>query len=84
MLEDANVKKDTDRGEPQKQSSFIFLGWACAIISILFYPVFVAALGVIFGYLAKKMHGFEIHGTIIIIASIACGITGMLLGAALA
>ena len=84
MLEDAKVKEEIPETDKQSKGfNFIFLGWLFSLLSLLFFPVIVAAMGVICGYLAKKLAGQEIHGTVIMIASVACGLTGMLLGASL-
>lgn len=84
MLEDAKVKEEApDTNRQSKGFSFIFLGWLFALLSTLFFPILAAAMGVICGYLAKKVAGREVHGTVIIIASIACGLFGILLGASL-
>jgi len=63
-------------------SVFAILGWIFTAISTLFVPILFAAGGVIFGYLHRKVN--QTHGTIIMIAAIACGLFGMILGAATA
>lgn len=59
---------------------FAILGWVFNAISILFVPILFAAGGVIFGYLHRRVN--QTHGTIIMIAGVACGLFGVLLGIA--
>src|SRR5690625_4235606 len=73
---------DGEAANTQGGSVFAILGWVFSGISILFFPILFAGGGVIFGYLHRKVN--ETHGTIIIIGAIACGLFGMVLGAALA
>lgn len=70
--------KANEKGNP---TAFIVGGWICCVVSLLFIPVLFGAAGVILGYLLTTK-GEKTHGTIMVIASIACGIFGMLLGAA--
>ena len=61
---------------------FINLGWICTALSLLFIPILFGAGGVIFGYLVRN-NGETQHGTIMMIAAAACGIFGVILGAAI-
>lgn len=61
---------------------FAVLGWVFNAISILLIPILFAAGGVIFGYLHRKIN--KTHGTIIMIAGVACGLFGTILGMAVA
>ncbi|ASF40698.1 hypothetical protein CEH05_16675 [Halobacillus halophilus] len=65
-----------------KESSnlYLILGWVFSVISLLFIPILFAAGGVIFGYLHRKND--QTHGTIIMIAAVACGIFGTIFGMA--
>lgn len=62
---------------------FIVLGWIFCGISLLFIPILFAAGGVVFGYLLRTKNK-RTHGTIMMIASVACGLLGALLGMAAA
>jgi len=53
---------------------FIILGW-------VFIPILFGAGGVIFGYLLRNKGQVQ-HGTIMMIAAIACAILGFVLGMA--
>ncbi|WP_313342330.1 zinc-ribbon domain-containing protein [Sedimentibacter sp.] len=59
---------------------FAILGWIFNAISLLFVPILFAAGGFIFGYLHRKVN--HTHGTIIMIAAVACGLFGVVLGMA--
>ncbi|AGN37437.1 hypothetical protein OIO07_08195 [Bacillus paralicheniformis] len=61
--------------------TFIILGWICTGISLLLFPILFGAGGVIFGYLVRS-NGKVQHGTIMMIAAIACGLFGVVLGMA--
>ncbi|MDU0070108.1 MULTISPECIES: hypothetical protein [Bacillus] len=63
--------------------TFIILGWICTGISLLLIPILFGAGGVIFGYLVRS-NGKVQHGTIMMIAAIACGLFGVVLGMATA
>lgn len=58
---------------------FIILGWICTGISLIFIPILFGAGGVIFGYLLRSKGKVQ-HGTIMMIAGVACAILGVLLG----
>lgn len=58
---------------------FIILGWISTAVSLLFVPILFGAGGVIFGYLLRSKGQVQ-HGTIMMIAAIACGIFGVVLG----
>jgi len=60
---------------------FIILGWISTALSVLFIPILFGAGGVIFGYLLRTKGQVQ-HGTIMIIAAVACAILGFLLGMA--
>lgn len=60
---------------------FIILGWICTAMSLLFIPILFGAGGVIFGYLLRNKGQVQ-HGTIMMIAAIACAILGFVLGMA--
>jgi len=65
----------------QNNHVYAVLGWVFCGIAILFIPIIFGAGAVVFGYLYRKID--ETHGTIIMIAGVACAIIGMLLGMAL-
>ncbi|KRN85912.1 hypothetical protein IV75_GL001626 [Carnobacterium maltaromaticum] len=69
----ANFSKNNKNGR-----IYELTGWASVVISLFLVPIFFGAIGVIMGYLYR--YDNEKHGTIIIIASIAGSIFGMLLG----
>lgn len=58
------------------------LGWICAVLALVFFPIILGPAGVILGYLARS-RGDKEQGTIIMIVSISTTIIGMLLGAIL-
>ncbi|MEB6838028.1 hypothetical protein [Staphylococcus simulans] len=60
---------------------FIILGWICTALSLIFIPILFGAGGVIFGYLLRSKNQVQ-HGTIMMIAAIACAILGFVLGMA--
>ncbi|WP_436956168.1 hypothetical protein [Staphylococcus sp. AS1337] len=60
---------------------FIILGWVCTAMSLLFIPILFGAGGVIFSYLLRNKGQVQ-HGTIMMIAAIACAILGFVLGMA--
>lgn len=69
----ANFSKNNKNGR-----IYELTGWVSVVISLFLVPIFFGAIGVIMGYLYR--YDNEKHGTIIIIASIAGSIFGMLLG----
>ncbi|WP_425431748.1 zinc-ribbon domain-containing protein [Halobacillus alkaliphilus] len=73
---------DISSNNVSKESSnlYLILGWVFSVISLLFIPILFAAGGVIFGYLHRKND--QTHGTIIMIAAVACGIFGTIFGMA--
>ena len=71
------VKDQINKGK-ESGNLYKIVGWISVAISLLFIPVFFGAFGVIMGYLYRDHD--EKHGTILIIASVASGILGMLLG----
>lgn len=71
-----------ERNDHQNNTQlYVILGWVFTVISLLFVPILFAAGGVIFGYLARSKGNVQ-HGTIIMIAAIACGLFGVVLGMA--
>ncbi|HJG40238.1 hypothetical protein [Staphylococcus sp. GDB20D115P1] len=60
---------------------FIILGWVCTAISLIFVPILFGAGGVIFGYLLRSKGQVQ-HGTIMMIAAVACALLGFILGMA--
>ncbi|WP_434954019.1 hypothetical protein [Paenibacillus polymyxa] len=76
------VKNDapTKREEQRKGSALAFLGWAFAVLSLLWFPVVTSPIAVILGFLTKKVEGRDIQGPVIMIAGIACGVLGFLGG----
>src|SRR5699024_909047 len=78
--EEVNEKNiwNNESSKGSESNIFAILGWVFAGISTLFIPIIFAAGGVIFGYLHRQID--QTHGTIIIIASVALGIFGTLLG----
>lgn len=62
---------------------FTILGWISTVISLLFVPILFGAGGVIFGYLLRSKGQVQ-HGTIMMIAAIACGLFGTVFGMAVA
>lgn len=60
---------------------FIILGWVCTAISLIFIPILFGAGGVIFGYLLRSKGQVQ-HGTIMMIAAVACALLGFILGMA--
>ena len=71
----------TNENVTNNGSVYAILGWVFTGIAILFIPILFGGGGVIFGYLHSKVD--KTHGTIIIIAAIACGLFGAVLGAGL-
>lgn len=62
---------------------YLTFGWICAVISLFLFPIIFGAGGVVFGVLLTKNEQSRNKGTILIVMSVAIGITGFLLGAAL-
>ncbi|WP_421000498.1 zinc-ribbon domain-containing protein [Carnobacterium maltaromaticum] len=71
------VKDQINKGK-ESGNLYKIVGWISVVISLFFIPVLFGAFGVITGYLYR--YHDEKHGTILIIASVAGGILGMLLG----
>lgn len=62
---------------------YIVLGWLSTALSTLFIPIIFGAGGVIFGYLIRNYsEEHKQHGTIMMIAAVAAGIFGTILGMA--
>ncbi|WP_073991989.1 zinc ribbon domain-containing protein [Salimicrobium jeotgali] len=70
----------TNNVSNESSNLYLILGWVFSVISLLFIPILFAAGGVIFGYLHRKND--QTHGTIIMIAAVACGIFGTIFGMA--
>lgn len=49
--------KFEERFEQKKTQPNVYpvLGWLCAVVSLIFFPLLVGAAGVVFGYLAKSL-----------------------------
>lgn len=70
------------QNSPNTYMIYMILGWICVVVSLFFVPIVFAAGGVIFGYLLRSYsEKYKQHGTIMMIAAVAAGILGMLLGA---
>ena len=68
-------------GHIKNFNGLIIAGWLCTAISLLFVPILFAAGGVICGYLLSQQR--KEHGVIMMIAAIACGILGVIIGYAI-
>ncbi|MXS27909.1 zinc-ribbon domain-containing protein [Enterococcus faecalis] len=73
----SEVKTQITKGK-QSGNLYKIAGWVSVAISLLFIPVLFGAIGVIMGYLSREHD--EKHGTILMIAGVAGGILGTLLG----
>lgn len=73
----SEVKIQISKGK-QSGNLYKIAGWISVAISLLFIPVLFGAIGVIMGYLYREHD--EKHGTILMIAGVAGGILGTLLG----
>ncbi|WP_264453551.1 hypothetical protein [Paenibacillus polymyxa] len=73
--------KFEERFEQKKTQPNVYpvLGWLCAVVSLIFFPLLVGAAGVVFGYLAKKS-GKDVQGVAIMALSVACGFLGIMIG----
>lgn len=76
-VEDAKNLSDQKN---QTNQVYLVVGWVCMVVSLLFIPVLFGAIAVIMGYLYRDQD--EKMGTILIIAGVAGGILGVLIGAA--
>jgi len=63
----------------EKSDSLIFVGYLCAITSLLILPPALALTGVICGCI-NLSRGRVGHGAMQIILSMTCGLFGMMLG----
>jgi uncharacterized membrane protein YvbJ len=71
----------TSGGELIKQGAgqlYLIVGWVSMVVSLLFIPVLFGAIAVIMGYLYRDKD--EKMGTILMIAGVAGGILGVLIG----
>ncbi|WDI03975.1 hypothetical protein PUW25_08505 [Paenibacillus urinalis] len=80
VKKDVSVTKNKVESEPTNKrkgyaGGFIFalIGWVCALISFLPFTAFIAALGIVFGFLSYKLEKREIQGIVIMIISAAGG-----------
>lgn len=73
----------TSAGNDRNTNLYLTFGWICAVISLFLFPIIFGAGGVVFGVLLTKNEQSRNKGTILIVMSVAIGITGFLLGAAL-
>ena len=63
---------------PQEQTGLIVASYICAFVSLLFCPLVMGIIGMVFGFYAKS-EGDE-RGTLAGIVSLICMIIGMFLG----
>lgn len=77
-----NKPTATSNIKDQNETLYTVLGWVCAGISLLFFPILFGAGGVVFGYLLARNESSKTKGVILIIFSIALAILGTLFGAA--
>lgn len=72
-----DVKNQIDQ-KKQTGQLYLIVGWVSMVVSLLFIPVLFGAIAVIMGYLYRDKD--EKMGTILMIAGIAGGILGVLIG----
>ncbi|MYV05406.1 MULTISPECIES: zinc ribbon domain-containing protein [Furfurilactobacillus] len=70
---------DTARQTNNNSRLFLILGWLSAAVSLFFIPIIFGGIGVALGFASRKHN--ETQGLILIVASIICGILGVVLGA---
>ncbi|KRL56565.1 zinc ribbon domain-containing protein [Furfurilactobacillus rossiae] len=77
----AQVQNFNDAANQTNNNSrlFLILGWMSAAVSLFFIPIIFGGIGVALGFAARKKN--ETQGLILIVASIICGILGVVLGA---
>lgn len=82
MIKGGILKEDTvEEVDAQKKGfALAFLGWLFTFLSLMSLPIVFSPLGVIFGFMSKKVEGRDIQGPVIMIAAVACGVIGMYLG----
>ncbi|MFD2702764.1 hypothetical protein ACFSVM_20195 [Paenibacillus shunpengii] len=68
------------KNAPSGVSPYIVFGWLATLLSLLFVPILFGAIGVVLGYVVKKKEQKDVHGFIIMVASIGCTILGMIIG----
>ncbi|WP_321387338.1 zinc ribbon domain-containing protein [uncultured Enterococcus sp.] len=73
----SELKTRVDNGK-QSGKLYLILGWLSMVVSLLFIPVLFGAVAVIMGYLYR--YEDEKMGTILMIAGVAGGILGVLIG----
>lgn len=78
-----NKPTSTTNIKDKNETLYTVLGWVCAGISVVFFPILFGAGGVVFGYLLTRNEISKTKGVILIIFSIALAILGMLFGAAI-
>lgn len=72
-----DVKSQIDQ-KKQTGQLYLIVGWVSMVVSLLFIPVLFGAIAVIMGYLYRDKD--EKMGTILMIAGVAGGILGVLIG----
>lgn len=72
-----DVRNQIDQ-KKQNGQLYLIVGWVSMVVSLLFIPVLFGAIAVIMGYLYRDKD--EKMGTILMIASVAGGILGVLIG----
>lgn len=72
-----DVKNQIDQ-KNQTGQLYLIVGWVSMVVSLLFIPVLFGAIAVIMGYLYRDKD--EKMGTILMIAGVAGGILGVLIG----
>lgn len=72
-----DVRNQIDQ-KKQNGQLYLIVGWVSMVVSLLFIPVLFGAIAVIMGYLYRDKD--EKMGTILMIAGVAGGILGVLIG----
>lgn len=81
MNTDANVKETaTIAREKSSPMASLIIGWAAAVVSLVFVPILFGAVAVILGYVIKKKYQRDVTGFSLMIGGIACAILGILIG----
>lgn len=69
----------SDKSSNNNSILFLVIGWLSVAISLFFIPLVFGGIGVALGFAERRFDNTQ--GTILIVASIICGVLGVVIGA---